>query len=115
MTTRIETALADTKITTPCLVLDRERIRKNYQEFCQKMDQVDIFYAVKANPHPDVLALQAAEGAYFDCASFQEITLALAAGSIPSKISFSSTLEKTKDINSAYKVGVRHFTFDASE
>ena len=30
MTIRIETALADTKITTPCLVLDREQVVKNY-------------------------------------------------------------------------------------
>jgi ornithine decarboxylase len=115
MTIRIENALADTKITTPCLVLDGEQIVKNYQQFCQKMGQVDVFYAVKANPHPDILSLLAAEGAYFDCASFLEITLALASGSAPGKISFGSTIKKPKDIAAAYNVGVRHFTFDAIE
>jgi ornithine decarboxylase len=115
MTIRIENALADTKITTPCLVLDREQVAKNYQNFCKKMAEIDIFYAVKANPHPDILSLLAAEGAYFDCASFQEITLVLAAGSSPSKISFGSTLKKPADITGAFNVGVRHFTFDATE
>ena len=115
MTMRIETALIDTKITTPCLVLDRELIAKNYRNFCQKMDDIDIFYAVKANPHPDVLSLLVDEGAYFDCASFHEITLVLAAGSDPSCICFGSTLKKAIDIADAYKIGVRYFTFDARE
>ena len=95
MTIRIETALIDAKIATPCLVLDRAQIAKNYRNFCHKMDGMDIFYAVKANPHPDILSLLAAEGAYFDCASFQEITLVLAAGGRPSNICFGSTLKKS--------------------
>ena len=111
MTIRIETALIDAKIATPCLVLDRAQIAKNYRNFCHKMDGMDIFYAVKANPHPDILSLLAAEGAYFDCASFQEITLVLAAGGRPSNICFGSTLKKATDIADAYKVGVRYFTF----
>ena len=77
--------------------------------------RIDIFYAVKANPHPDILSLLAAEGAYFDCASFQEITIVLAAGGHPSNICFGSTLKKVTDIADAYKVGVRYFTFDARE
>ena len=115
MTMRIETVLSETKIATPCLVLDREQIAKNYRKFCQKMNNIDVFYAVKANPHPDILSLLVAEGAYFDCASFQEITLVLAAGSRASNICFGSTLKKASDIADAYKVGVRYFTFDARE
>ena len=115
MTTRIETSLIDTKIATPCLVLDREQIANNYRNFCHKMADIDIFYAVKANPHPDVLSLLVAEGAYFDCASFHEITLVLAAGSRPSSICFGSTLKKAKDIRDAHKAGVSYFTFDARE
>ena len=115
MTARIENALVNTQISTPCLVLDREQVSRNYQNFCRKFNRFDVFYAVKANPHPEILALLAAEGAFFDCASFHEITLALAAGSPPSNISFGSTLKKAGDIASAYNVGVRHFTFDARE
>ena len=62
------------------------------------MRGIDIFYAVKANPHPDILSLFVAEGAYFDCASFKEITLVLAAGCRPSDICFGSTLKKPKTL-----------------
>lgn len=115
MTKRIENAIIDSKIATPCLVLDRKQIAKNYRNFCHKMADIDIFYAVKANPHPDVLSLLVAEGAYFDCASFHEITLVLAAGSHPSNIFFGSTIKKATDIADAYEVGIRNFTFDAKE
>ena len=115
MTMRIETAIIDTRIATHCLVLDRKQIAKNYKNFCDNMDGIDIFYAVKANPHPDVLSLLVTKGAYFDYASFHEITLVLAAGSHPSKIFFGSTLKKSTDIADACNVGVRYFTFDAKE
>ena len=115
MTIRIETALTNVTISTPCLVLDCERIKQNYQNFCHAMNGIGVFYAVKANPHPDVLALLTNEGASFDCASFHEITLAIAAGCETTKISFGSTLKKASDIKNAYEAGVRHFVFDAKE
>ena len=77
MTTRIETALVDTKIATPCLVLDREQIAKNYRNFCNKMDGIDIFYAVKANPHPDILSLLVAEEPILIALLFKRLLLFL--------------------------------------
>ena len=115
MTIRIENAITDAKITTPCLIIDREQVAKNYRQICHQMKDIDIFYAVKANPNPSILSLLTTKGAYFDCASFQEITLVIASGCPPSKISFGSTLKKSEDIASAYKAGVRYFTFDARE
>ena len=115
MTTRIEKAIYDTTMATPCLILDKERIKQNYKNFCRKMSGVDVFYAVKANPHPAILALLADEGASFDCASFHEIALVLASGCKPEKISFGSTLKKAHDIKAAYGAGIDHFVFDAKE
>ena len=48
MTISIENALVDTKIATPCLVLDREQVAKNYKNFCEivKPDAVNIDYDV---------------------------------------------------------------------
>ena len=115
MTHRIEMALSSAKVATPCLILDREQIKLNYQNFCYMMKDFDVFYAVKANPHPAVLALLVEAGSFFDCASFREIELVLAAGCKPEKISFGSTLKKAQDIIDAYAVGVQHFVFDAQE
>ena len=115
MTSRIEAALTDCDFATPFLVLDCEHIAQNYRDFATQMDGIGIFYAVKANPHPKILSRLAAEGAMFDCASFQEIGLVLAAGATADRISFGSTIKKPADIAKAFAAGVRHFVFDAEE
>jgi len=42
-----------------------------------------VFYAVKANPAPEVLTLLAKLGSCFDTASINETEMALAAGATP--------------------------------
>ena len=71
-----------------------------------------MFYAVKANPAPEVLALLAALGSCFDTASVAEIEMALAAGATPDRISFGNTIKKERDIARAYALGVRLFAVD---
>ena len=115
MTTRIEKLLVDTTVATPCLVLDQQRVAHNYQAFRRHMPKMTPYYAVKANPHPAFLAMLVAEGAYFDCASFQEIIMVLNAGATADRISYGSTIKKAADIAKAYQMGVRQFAFDAIE
>ena len=43
------------------------------------------------------------------------ISLVLATGCKPEKISFGSTLKKACDIKDAYEAGIPHFVFDAKE
>jgi len=64
----------------PCLVVDLEVVRDNYQSFAKALPDSRVFYAVKANPAPEVLSLLATLGSCFDCASVAEIEMALAAG-----------------------------------
>src|SRR5258708_16077966 len=72
----------------PCLVVDLEVVRDNYQTFSKALPDSRVFYAVKANPAPEVLALLASMGSCFDCASLAEIEMALAAGPSPRPVSF---------------------------
>jgi hypothetical protein len=58
---------------TPLFVLDHDEIRKNYAEFKKHLPRVQVYYAVKANPNPDVLKVLALAGLGFDVASPQEI------------------------------------------
>ena len=67
----------------PCLVVDLEVVRDNYQSFAKALPDSRVFYAVKANPAPEVLSLLASMGSCFDCASVVEIQMALAAGASP--------------------------------
>ena len=71
-----------------------------------------MFYAVKANPAPEVLALLASLGSCFDTASVAEIEMALAAGATADRISFGNTIKKERDIARAYALGVRLFAVD---
>ncbi len=113
MTDRIQRFLAETQPETPCLVVDLEMIETNYLELQRALPLARVFYAVKANPAPEVVARLAALGASFDTASRAEIELCLASGATPDRISFGNTIKKQKDIAWAYEQGVRLFAFDS--
>ncbi|MCB1455464.1 MAG: alanine racemase, partial [Nitratireductor sp.] len=112
---RIRGFLADRKPDEPCLVIDLEQVRRNYDAFRQAMPESGIYYAVKANPHPEVLRLLADAGSNFDCASVAEIHMALEAGATPNRISFGNTIKKERDIARAFELGVRMFAVDCVE
>ena len=99
----------------PCLVVDREVVRDNYTAFRRALPNSDIFYAVKANPAPQILELLAGLGSNFDCASVAEIEMALEAGATPDRISFGNTIKKERDIARAYALGVNLFAVDCHE
>ena len=96
----------------PCLVVDLDVVRDNYNAFARALPDTRVFYAVKANPEPQVLKLLAELGSCFDTASVVEIEQSLAAGSTPDRISFGNTIKKERDIARAYALGVRLFAVD---
>ena len=96
----------------PCLVVDLDVVRDNYNAFAKALPDTRVFYAVKANPEPQVLKLLAELGSCFDTASVVEIEQSLAAGSTPDRISFGNTIKKERDIARAYALGVRLFAVD---
>src|SRR5215213_7063207 len=111
-TARILDFLRDRRPEGPCLVVDLEVIANNYKAFTRAMPDTRIFYAVKANPAPEVLKLLADLGSCFDTASVVEIQLALDAGAAPERISFGNTIKKERDIARALELGVRLFAVD---
>src|SRR5437667_7835730 len=96
----------------PCLVVDLDIVRDNYLAFAKALPDTRVFYAVKANPAPEVLALLAKLGSCFDTASVAEIELALEAGATPDRISYGNTIKKERDIARAYALGVRLYAVD---
>ncbi|MFN5683832.1 MAG: ornithine decarboxylase, partial [Bradyrhizobium sp.] len=77
----------------PCLVVDLDVVRDNYMNFAKALPDSRVFYAVKANPAPEVLSLLAALGSSFDTATVAEIEMALAAGATPDRISYGNTIK----------------------
>ncbi len=98
--------------TGPCLVVDLDVVRDNYNAFAKALPDTRVFYAVKANPEPQVLKLLAELGSCFDTASVVEIEQSLAAGASPDRISYGNTIKKEKDIARAYALGIRLFAVD---
>ena len=115
MTERIREFLRKRNDEGPCLVVDLEVIADNYKAFTRAMPDTRIFYAVKANPAPEVLKLLAGLGSCFDTASVAEIEMALAAGATPDRISFGNTIKKERDIARAHHFGISMFAVDCVE
>src|SRR4051812_9844709 len=112
MTERIRDFLRNRREDGPCMVLDLEVVRDNYSKFARALPDTRVFYAVKANPSPEVLKLLADLGSCFDTASVVEIQLALDAGATPERLSFGNTIKKERDIARALELGVRLFAVD---
>src|ERR1700754_4650961 len=113
MTARIRDFLRRNADDGPRLVVDLDVVRENYQTFAKALPDTRVFYAVKANPAPEVLSLLASLGSCFDTASVVEIRDALAAGATADRISFGNTIKKRVDIATAYALGIRLFAFDS--
>src|SRR6202035_5111744 len=112
MTERIREFLRNRREDGPCLVVDLAVVRENYESFAKALPDSRVFYAVKANPAPELLALLVSLGSCFDTASVAEIEMVLAAGATAERISFGNTIKKERDIARAYALGVRLFAVD---
>jgi ornithine decarboxylase len=60
---------------TPLFLIDHDEVRRNYRAFREGLPRVQAYYAVKANPDPQVVKTLYAAGASFDVASMPEFLL----------------------------------------
>ena len=102
MTTRIREFLKHRTQDGPCLVVDLDVVRENYLNFAKALPDTKVFYAVKANPAPEILKLLAGLGCCFDVASVSETQDVLAAGATPDRISYGNTIKKESEIAAAF-------------
>ena len=113
MTAKIARFLEEAQPATPCLVVDLDVVRQNYLDIRRWLPVAEVFYAVKANPAPEIVSLLTGLGSNFDVASPGEIDLCLAAGASAERISFGNTIKKQRDIAYAYGKGVTLYAFDS--
>lgn len=104
---------ADTK-ETPFVVIDTQMIDEAYTELTSGFPAADIFYAIKANPAPEILTMLRDRGASFDVASRYELDKLFAIGGVtPDRISYGNTIKKAQDVRYFYEKGVRMFATDS--
>ena len=113
MTKRIFRFLDEIQPETPCLVVDLEEVSRNFLKLQCALPATKIYYAVKANPAPEILRLLHQLRAYFDAASIYEIEQCLDIGIKPDHLSFGNTIKKESHIHQAYDRGIRLFAFDS--
>jgi ornithine decarboxylase len=110
---RFDDFTTSSDLVTPFLVVDLDVVAARYRALAAALPQVDLHYAVKANPAPEVLRTLRGLGAFFDVASPAEIVASLDAGAQPGQLSYGNTVKKERDIEFAFERGVRTFSFDS--
>jgi diaminopimelate decarboxylase len=105
---------------TPLLVYSRPQIRANYESLSRTFSAeskrpLRICYAMKANPHPEILRLLHKQGAWIDAVSPREVEAALRAGFPPSRILFTGTSLGIEDLRRVFRVKGLTVNIDALE
>jgi ornithine decarboxylase len=100
---------------TPFLQLDLKKVCESFCYLRLQFPQAAIYYAVKANPAPEIISFLNDAGSRFDVASPAEIDLCRHAGVSAARISYGNTIKKAEDIAYAFERGIRLFAFDSGE
>jgi ornithine decarboxylase len=100
---------------TPYVVINPKTIALNYQRLRGFFPYSEIYYAVKANPAPEIISLLAGMGSSFDLASRPELDMVLSLGVRAERLSYGNTIKKAEDVAYFYEKGVRMFATDSKE
>lgn len=98
---------------TPFIVINKNRIGQQYDDLRQYLPFAKIYYAMKANPDPEVIKLLYEKGSNFDVATIYEMQQLLKLGISAQRMSFGNTIKKAKHIKQAYDYGIRLFVTDS--
>ena len=98
---------------TPCLIVDKQLFARQLDALMNCFPYAKTFYAVKANPAPELLNILKDRGCNFDVASRYELDKVLALGVSGDRVSFGNTIKKASDIRYFYEKGVNLFATDS--
>nr|XP_039254616.1 ornithine decarboxylase 1-like [Styela clava] len=94
-------------------ICDFGDLAKRHERWNELFPNTRPFYAVKVAPYPPMIRCLAAMGAGFDCASQEEIDLALNNGSTPDSIIYAIPSKPVSYIIHAREKGVKKLVFDS--
>ena len=100
---------------TPLLLVDRALLRRAYHQLGASLPGAEVYYAVKANPHPAVLATFAALGSGFEISSTLELDAVLDLGVSGERIICSNPVKRPDFLQRAVAAGVDRFAFDSEQ
>jgi len=100
------------KHSSPLMLIEEGLLEKQFKAFRNALPEVTPYYAIKANPYPEIIKKFVELGAGFDVASANEMNTVLELGANPEKVIFANTIKSNEDIRAAYKKKVKMMTFD---
>lgn len=102
------------KYGSPLLVLSLKQIEANYMCLKTYMPRARVFYAIKANPHPDILKTMIKLGSSFDVASDGEIRTLHDMGVEGERLIYANPVKTTGGLQACRECGVSKMTFDSA-
>jgi ornithine decarboxylase len=99
---------------TPFFLVDRRIVRENLRAL-RAATGADVYYAVKANAHREILRALAEEGSGFEVASTAELRAVLDLGVAPGRAVSSNPVKLPSFIRQANACGMRRFGVDSIE
>lgn len=103
------------KYKTPFLLFDLNQIRENYRKIKQSINNVDIFYAIKANSHPRILEVLRDEGSSFEVSSLNETKMLLKLGIPTEKIISLNPIKSPQFLKEMQRLGVEMMAYDSKD
>jgi ornithine decarboxylase len=97
---------------SPLLIVDCERVRRQYRALQRALPGVDLHYALKPLPHPAVIRTVLEEGGFLDLATTGEVEVVARMGVDPARCIHTHPIKRDADIRDALARGVRVFVAD---
>lgn len=104
---------ADAQQETPFLVVDSQTFTRQLDELVESFPYAKTYYAIKANPMPELLRILRDRGCNFDVASRYELDKVMAEGVPGDRISYGNTIKKAQDVRYFHEKGVTLFATDS--
>jgi diaminopimelate decarboxylase len=104
------------RVGTPLYVYDLDRVEASSRALLAQLpDEVDLFYALKANPHPEVARAVLGDSARVraEISSTGELAAALAAGFDPARCLYTGPGKTSAELHEAIGRGVRTFSVES--
>jgi ornithine decarboxylase len=99
---------------TPLLVLSLDQVKANYECLRTYMPRVKVFYAIKANPNPEILRTMIDLGSSFDVASAGEIRELNGMGVTGDRMIYANPVKLGVGFKACRDCGVSKMTFDSA-
>jgi ornithine decarboxylase len=102
------------KLSLPVLLIDKSVITDKFNKLNNIIEDCNLYYAVKTNPHPEILKHLYNLGGGFEISSLNELKVLKELGIPYEKIITGNTLKAPSFIKEAYDYGVNYFAYDST-